>query len=108
VVATSVTSDAHIELNPYLTQFKKYFITYPAHLHINLTASAQGLGLGSKLLATLEQFLLSKNCLGLHLITGEKDKNVRFYERNYYKKVALGNNAAHAILLLGKKLVNTT
>lgn len=55
---------------------------YPAHLHIDLLPEAQGLGLGRRLIETLEQALRDAGVRGLHLVaTAENTGAIAFYPR---------------------------
>jgi ribosomal protein S18 acetylase RimI-like enzyme len=54
---------------------------YPAHLHIDLDAPAQGLGLGRALIGTLLDALAANGVAGIHLgVATENARAVGFYE----------------------------
>jgi GNAT superfamily N-acetyltransferase len=58
---------------------------YPAHLHINILADYQKMGIGKRLIEAFEQHIrnLSK---GLHLVTSNKNsKAIPFYNKMGYK-----------------------
>ena len=57
--------------------------TYPAHLHIDLMARAQGSGNGKQMMATLLADLRARGVPGVHL--GMSDVNHRAYA--FYTKV---------------------
>ena len=98
-------SDIAIDkLQTSLDLFKEIEDEYPAHLHINVSANAQGQGVGSFLISAIEDLFAKKSISGVHIITSCGSKNVKFYERNgfdfkLYKKV---NNAK--LLLMGKRI----
>ena len=58
-----------------------YLREYPAHLHINLLPPYQRMGLGTRLMNTLEHALQQQNCPGVSLCVDENnDGAMRFYE----------------------------
>lgn len=64
---------------------------YPAHLHIDLLAEAQGSGAGRRLMAAVEEELRRRGATGVHL--GTDPGNVRaqgFYEHLGYRRLAPG------------------
>jgi ribosomal protein S18 acetylase RimI-like enzyme len=64
---------------------------YPAHLHIDLLPSAQGLGAGRKLMDAIEDELRARGAPGVHL--GTDPANVRsqgFYAHVGYRRLAPG------------------
>ncbi len=84
--------------------FRDLYGQYPAHLHINLTASARGRGVGSALIAELENRLVREGVPGLHLVTSSTARNRSFYLRNGFEKtVARGEGPVQA-LFMGKRL----
>ena len=66
---------------PGLSVFADLFNDFPAHLHINFHHDARGSGLGSILVNHYIEWLRSRHCKGLHLVTGRESKNRVFYER---------------------------
>jgi ribosomal protein S18 acetylase RimI-like enzyme len=55
---------------------------YPAHLHINLLPTHQGMGLGSRLIKQFEEHIRSLGAPGIHLRTSNKNlKAVSFYRK---------------------------
>lgn len=61
---------------------------YPAHLHINLDASARSLGVGRKLMLRFEEDLKAKNLFqGIHVFCGLSP--VPFYEKTGFKLIEM-------------------
>lgn len=59
--------------------FADLFAEFPAHLHMNLTESSRGRGLGQRL---IDAFLADlKPCAGVHIVTSADARNVHFYRR---------------------------
>jgi ribosomal protein S18 acetylase RimI-like enzyme len=97
------------EIAPHIAVFDDLYDRYPAHLHINLTATARGKGLGGALLRTIEERARNGRAPGIHLVTSVGARNVRFYRKNGYTdawdrplNVAPGLN--RNLLFLGKPL----
>ncbi len=53
----------------------------PAHLHVNLTSSARGKGVGRRLIVRLVDRLRERRVPALHVFTGAYADNVGFYVR---------------------------
>ena len=61
---------------------------YPAHLHIDIYKEYRGNGTGTQLVQTLVDHLRQKGIKGVQLcVDAEKEKAIRFYERNGFKKL---------------------
>jgi ribosomal protein S18 acetylase RimI-like enzyme len=59
---------------------------YTAHLHIDVLKAYQRQGIGSKLIKTLENHLISQNIKGVCLGTSEKnEKSIPFYKKHDYE-----------------------
>ncbi len=81
-----------------------HYPEYPAHLHINCAQEARGLGLGGRLLRTLEESLSQKGISGLHLVTSEGNRNVSFYLKNGHAILDQKKLNDTPVVLMGKKL----
>jgi ribosomal protein S18 acetylase RimI-like enzyme len=99
-----VTREDHFSLNPYLEGFRQVMERFPAHLHINFSPEARGLGLGSLLLAEFEHRLKRHSIAGVHLVTGANERNVGFYHRNGYLEASRLRIGGTDLVLLGKRL----
>ena len=62
--------------------FADLYDRYPAHIHINLTASARGKGVGSQLVTRFVHAMDEPTTPGVHLVTVPTARNVSFYRRN--------------------------
>jgi GNAT superfamily N-acetyltransferase len=87
----------------YFDLFKDEYLKYPAHLHINLSESSRGLGLGSILIKEFESKVSSASC-GVHLITSPTARNRGFYLKNEYHHEIIKTYNKTEILLMGKEL----
>ncbi len=67
--------------NPSLEIFADQFKKYPAHLHINFSGAARGLGGGHLLVSAFAKDLSVLSIPGVHIITSPAARNVRFYLR---------------------------
>ena len=100
-ICGSSDSKSDIELYSLLSHYKlfsDYFVLFPAHLHINISKSAQGLGLGSLLLKEFE--LKCKK--PVHLITSPDALNRKFYRKNNYLFESIRTHQKHDLLFMGK------
>ena len=88
--------------------FDDLYAAYPSHLHINLTATARGRGIGSDLIGTLQRRVSELGSPGLHLVTSPGARNACFYRRNGFvdavQRDLNDQTRATAVLFLGKTL----
>lgn len=92
------------QLQPHLAVFEKYFLQYPAHLHINCHSASRGQGIGGKLLTHLENQFKIEGLCGLHIITGINARNKDFYRRLAFDQEIREDFHGSGILLMGKCL----
>ncbi|MFO8018381.1 MAG: GNAT family N-acetyltransferase [Promethearchaeia archaeon] len=63
-----------------------YWEEYPAHLHIDVLNQYQRKGIGTRLIKSLEDHLISKGVKGVCLGTSEKNyKSIPFYKKHNYR-----------------------
>ncbi len=104
LIGSKIHLPLHFQLHPYLNEFKPYFESYPADLHINFTSDAQGLGLGSKLLNHYLEHLKMESISVVHLFTGYSSRNRHFYEKNGFHEVSSSPQIHPSIVMLGQTL----
>ena len=92
------------QYHAYLNLFSSYMSQFPAQLHINLTAKAQGMGVGGKLIGALETKLMSEDSLGLFLITGRQARNISFYQKHHFDTHFYHEFKSNSLIFMGKKL----
>jgi len=92
------------DLASHIPLFDDLYQEYPAHLHINLTAQAQGKGLGGLLIGDLETRLQALGVGGLHLVTGSNARNQSFYARCGFEHQVIRGSGPVKALFMGKKL----
>ena len=63
---------------------EKFRNTFPAHLHINLSARAQGKGMGHELLKAFERSVHSPIFLG---VRDDRPQAIRFYEKEGFQEI---------------------
>src|SRR6516165_8264056 len=73
---------------------------YPCHLHINLDERYRNRGIGSALIAAFAAQAANAGRSGIHVVTGEQARNVRFYEKNEFRPLATARwNGANAVFM---------
>lgn len=101
---------AHAELYrvaAHVPIFDDLYTSYPAHLHINLTAASRGLGLGGRLVESLSSAVAAAGAGGIHLVTSPGARNVSFYRRQGFidaveRTLPTGGGQGVPLLFLGK------
>ena len=95
-----------LALHPWYSSVSPLCVQFPAHLHINVSSTRQGQGIGSALLIELETILKEQNISGVHVLTATRARNVGFYTKNGYnfRKAFLWNDIE--LLFMGKEMVS--
>ena len=77
---------------------------FPAHLHVNLDASARSGGIGSRLVEAFVDAARAALLPGVHVVTGKGARNAGFYKRLRF--VERGSTMSHGkdIVFLGRVL----
>jgi GNAT superfamily N-acetyltransferase len=75
---------------------------YPAHLHVNLTASARGQRIGEGLVERFVDDVRTARLPGVHVVTGRGVRNVGFYNRLGFEERGLLATANGAMVFLGR------
>ena len=88
----------------YYAAFGPLCDTYPAHLHINVAAEARSQGVGAALIEAFAAQCAAANAPGLHLVTNEGARNVRFYQQNGFKVLATTLSHGTPVVFMGRKL----
>ena len=65
----------------YFPAFSDLTALYRAHLHINVCAGWRGGGIGEALIDRFAGRAREQGCAGVHIVTSEGARNVRFYNR---------------------------
>lgn len=65
----------------YFQDFRHITRSFPAQLHVNLTARARGNGFGTALIDAFVRDAQQERCPGVHVVTGAGARNVSFYTR---------------------------
>jgi GNAT superfamily N-acetyltransferase len=77
---------------------------YPAHLHINLAPAFRSLGIGARLVDAFGAVARSTGAPGMHVVTGEGMRNVRFYQRCGFAELARATWNGRPIVFLARNL----
>jgi GNAT superfamily N-acetyltransferase len=86
----------------YYQAFGPLCASYPAHLHINVAADVRNLGVGAALIAAFAAQVSQRRLPGLHLVTNEGARNIRFYERNGFHLLATTSWNDAPVVFMGR------
>lgn len=88
----------------FFADFAHLTLSFPAHLHVNLDATARSCGIGSRLVEAFVAAARAARLPGVHVVTGKGARNVAFYERLGF--VERGSTMSHGkqIVFLGREL----
>jgi GNAT superfamily N-acetyltransferase len=103
----SLDDPAHDPLQAEIGYFRdlaSYTRHYPAHLHVNLAPHARSRGLGARLVEAFCAHAGAAGVAGVHVVTGEGMRNVRFYERMGFSQIVRFDWSGRGLLMLGRKL----
>jgi ribosomal protein S18 acetylase RimI-like enzyme len=78
---------------------------YPSHLHIDLLPRAQGLGFGTRMIATLIAELEKRDSPGVHLVLSSANRRAEhFYSRLGFVELARVGSSDPQTVFMGKRL----
>ncbi len=92
------------DIGYFRTEFAQLCRQYPAHLHINLAPAFRSQGIGAKLIEAFAERARAAGAPGLHVVTGEGMRNVRFYARCGFAERGRATWNGRPIVLLGRDL----
>ena len=88
----------------YFREFAPQTARFPAHLHINLHASARNRGVGVRLIDIFCDHARKHGAPGVHAVTSEHSRNRSFYARNGFAVAASASWNGHPIVFLARSL----
>ncbi len=88
----------------YFSAFATVADWFPAHLHINVTASARNQGIGAQLVEAFCARSAAAGIGGVHVVTGAEARNIRFYNRLGFIERARTSWNGNAVVFLGRDL----
>ena len=74
------------DIGYFRTEFAELCRHFPAHLHINLSPAYRSRGIGARLIEAFADYASGQGAVGMHIVTGQSMRNVRFYERCGFKE----------------------
>jgi GNAT superfamily N-acetyltransferase len=87
----------------YFQEFAAACAAYPAHLHINLDGAFRNRGIGGPLIDAFAQQVRAAGRPGMHVVTAAAARNVRFYERQGFVRIALSRTGGRDRVFLGRR-----
>lgn len=69
------------DIGYFRTKFAELCRRFPAHLHINLSPVFRSRGIGARLIEAFADYASGQGAFGMHIVTGQGMRNVRFYEQ---------------------------
>jgi len=88
--------------NVSLSLFQDLHGKFPAHLHINCHPSAQGLGLGTKLIDAAIVHLEALGIAGVHIVTAPDARNRSFYRRLHFSYEEVRTSGSKSFAFMGR------
>jgi GNAT superfamily N-acetyltransferase len=86
----------------YYASFAPLCDCYPCHRHINLDERYRNCGIGSALIAAFAAQAAGAGRSGIHVVTGERARNVRFYEKNEFRPLATAHWNGADVVFMGR------
>jgi GNAT superfamily N-acetyltransferase len=74
----------------------------PCHLHTNLDERHRNRGIGSALIAAFAARAASAGRSGIHVVTEERARNVRFCEKNDFRQLATAHWNGADVIFMGR------
>ncbi len=88
----------------FMRAFAELTADYPAHLHVNVTASARGQRIGERLVERFVDDVRAARLPGVHVVTGRGVRNVGFYTRLGFAERGSQPTANGAMVFLGRNV----
>jgi GNAT superfamily N-acetyltransferase len=88
----------------YFAVFAEHCAAYPAHLHINVTATHRNRRIGERLVESLCAQLAGDQLPGVHVVTARDQRNVEFYKRLGFVELASTPRSKTEVLFLARRL----
>jgi len=90
----------------YFAAFAHLTASFPAHLHINLTAARRNEGIGARLIEAFAEHAADAGAPGIHAVTGEGARNNRFYLACGFRLLAATDWNGKRIAFFGRPLAS--
>jgi len=104
-VTWSATEKIYYEYYHPTIYYPASFNDYPSHLHIDLLPRAQGLGFGTRMIATLIAEFEKRDSSGVHLALSSANRGAeRFYQRLGFVELARVGCSDPQTVFMGKQL----
>jgi GNAT superfamily N-acetyltransferase len=92
------------DIGYFRAEFRPLCRTFPAHLHINLAPAFRSMGLGALLIEAFAAYAAAAGAPGMHVVTAEGARNVRFYARCGFVERGATLWNGRRVVFLGKAL----
>lgn len=92
------------DLSYFRADFAELCRRYPAHLHVNLAPAYRGRGIGAQLVEAFAARAAAAGAPGMHVVTGQGMRNVRFYLRCGFAERGAALWNGRRIVFLGRAL----
>jgi GNAT superfamily N-acetyltransferase len=98
------TQERYNNIGYFRAEFAQLCRQYPAHLHSNLAPTFRSQGVGARLIEAFAARARGAGAPGLHVVTGEGMRNVRFYTRCGFAERGRATWNGRPIVFLGRDL----
>jgi GNAT superfamily N-acetyltransferase len=88
----------------YFQALSPHTARFPAHLHINVAEGMRGQGIGQLLIDAFCRHAASLRAPGVHVVTAQAARNVRFYLASGFHEVVVFGEAERRLVMLGRTL----
>jgi GNAT superfamily N-acetyltransferase len=88
----------------YYKAFAPYCASYPCHLHVNVATDHRNHGVGAALIEAFARQASNVQAPGMHIVTNEGARNIRFYERNNFRILSTTCSNGARVVFMGRQL----
>ena len=88
----------------YYKAFAPFCASYLCHLHINIAADYRNHGIGAALIEAFAAQASTVRAPGMHIVTNEGARNIRFYERNNFRILSTTYSNGARVVFMGRQL----
>ena len=88
----------------YYKAFAPFCALYPCHLHVNVNADYRNHRVGAALIEAFATQASNVQAPGMHIVTNEGARNIRFYEHNGFRVLSVTCSKGARVVFMGRQL----
>ncbi len=100
----SLNACQYFEDVEYYSKLKHFYRDFPAHFHINVRSECRNHGIGQHLVESFIDECSASLVPGVHIVTAENSRNVRFYQKCAFHEVTTTQSGNRNLVMMGRSV----